>query len=273
MKKSELLKHAAALREQSTFREAYDAFLSAADKTDNVLEKSAILLDVVTNLTMLGEYDASRRQLKVIKEMLSGLDPKHLTQTDQNEFLRVLVGIDVEHAEILAADGNIEGAIEKLAATVENFRLQLEDPEFIRIYDDLQCRRAYFLADIDLFNKAIPILEEVENRHDDDSIFLFYLGQCYFRAKLLDKAQRKLERAINLATRQGIAFQAYAILGMVLYEVGDYARAKKELETSASLATPQYIKDAKIWKWLEYACRKLGLQDEARQYALLANPS
>ena len=273
MKKSELLKHAAALREQSKFREAYDTFLSAADRTDNPLEKSAILLDVVTNLTLLGEYDTSRRQLKVIKEMLSGRDPEHLTQTEQNESLRVLVGIEIEEAEILAAEGNIEGAIEKLAETIENFRLQLADPEFVRIYDDLRCRRAYFLADIDLFSKAIPILEEVENRHDDDSIFLFYLGQCYFRAKLLDKAQRKLERAINLASRQGIAFQAHAVLGMVLYEVGDYARAKKELETSASFATPQYIKDAKIWKWLEYACRKLGLQDEARQYALLANPS
>lgn len=273
MKKSELLKHAAALREQSKFREAYDAFVSAADKTDSVLEKSAILLEVVTNLTMLGEDDASRRQLKVIKEMLSGLDPKHLTQTDQSEFVRVLVGIEVEHAEILAAEGNIEGAIEKLAATIENFRLQLDDPEFIQIYDDLRCRRAFFLADIDLFNKAIPILEEVESRHVDDSIFLFYLGQCYFRAKLIDKAQQRLERAINLATRPGIAFQAHAVLGKLLCEVGDYARAKKELEASASLATPQYIKDAKIWKWLEFACRKLGLQDEARQYALLANPS
>src|SRR5579859_2940204 len=127
MTNSPLLDRARALREQGKFREAYDAFLSVADKTDNALGKSAVLLDAVTNLTMLGEYDASRRQLKGIKEILSGLDPKHLARTYQNEFLRVLVGIEVEHAEILAAEGKIESSIEKLTTTLEKFKPQIKE--------------------------------------------------------------------------------------------------------------------------------------------------
>jgi tetratricopeptide (TPR) repeat protein len=90
---------------------------------------------------------------------------------------------------------------------------------------------------------------------------------------MLGKAQQELERAINLGPRPGIAFQAHGTLGMVFCELGDYQRAKEELETSASLATAQYIKELKIWEWLEYVCRKLGLQAEARRYAQLANPS
>jgi hypothetical protein len=83
----------------------------------------------------------------------------------------------------------------------------------------------------------------------------------------------KLERALDLAPRPRIAFQAHGTLGMVFYETGDYQRAKQELEVSARLAAPDYIKHAKIWKWLEYTCINLGLKDEARRYGQLARPS
>jgi tetratricopeptide (TPR) repeat protein len=170
-------------------------------------------------------------------------------------------------------EGKIEAAIERLGATLARFKDEIQEPTRIEIYDEIQTRRAYFLTDLDQFEKAIPILEEARLRWNDDTIFLFYLGHCYFRAKRWAEAQQKLQRALTLGPRPGIAFQAHGSLGMVFYETGDYRRAKDELETSAKLAAPDYIKDAHIWKWLEYTCIRLGLKEEVRVYGQLARPS
>jgi uncharacterized protein HemY len=116
-------------------------------------------------------------------------------------------------------------------------------------------------------------LEEVKSRRNDDTIFLFYLGHCYFTAKRWGEAQQKLERSLALRPRPGIAFQAHGSLGKVFYETGDYQRAKEELEASAKLAAPDYIKQLHIWKWLEYTCIRLGLKEEAQRYGQLARPS
>jgi uncharacterized protein HemY len=132
---------------------------------------------------------------------------------------------------------------------------------------------AYFLVDLGRSEKAIPLLEEAKGRRNDDTIFLFYLGHSYFRAKRWSEAQEKLERALALGPRPGIAFQAHGSLGMLFYEVGDYQRAKEELETCAKSAAPDYIKQAHIWEWLEYTCVCLGLREEAQRYGQQARPS
>jgi tetratricopeptide (TPR) repeat protein len=245
----------------------------AANQTDNPLQKAVILLNAATNLTQSDEQERSRNQLKQIRELLGSMNPSKFSKDEQDEFVRVTVGIEIEEAEVLVTESRIEAAIERLAATLARFKDEIQEPTRIGIYDEIQTRRAYFLTDLDQFAKAIPILEEAKHRRNDDTIFLFYLGHCYFRAKRWGEAQQKLERALSLGPRPRIAFQAHGTLGMVFYEAGDYQRAKEELETSASLAAPDYIKQAKIWKWLEYTCVNLGLKDEARRYGQLARPS
>lgn len=173
----------------------------------------------------------------------------------------------------MVTEGKVDAAIEQLGSTLARFKDEIQGPNRIDIYDEIQTRRAYFLTDLDQFKKAMPILEEAKGRRNDDPIFLFYLGHCYFRAKRWDEAQEKLERALALRPRPGIAFQAHGSLGMVLCETGDYKRAKQELETCARSAAPDYIKQADIWKWLEYTCARLGLKEETQQYSQLARPS
>jgi tetratricopeptide (TPR) repeat protein len=126
---------------------------------------------------------------------------------------------------------------------------------------------------LDQFENAIPIWEEAQSRHNDDTISLFYLGHCYFREKRWDEARQKLEQALALRPPPHIALQAQGSLGMVLYEIGDYERAKQELEASAKLAAPNYIKEAHIWRRLENTCIRLGLKEEAQRYGQLARPS
>ncbi len=273
MTDSQSLDRAYALREEGSFREAYGLFMLAANRTENLLERAGILLNAATNLTQSDEQERSRNQLKQIRELLGSMNPSAFTSDEQDEFIRVTVGIEIEEAEVLLTEGKIETAIEQLDPTLERFKNEIKGPRRIEIYDEIQSRRAYFLADLGQCDKALPALEEIKDRRNDDTIFLFYLGHCYFRTKRLDEAQQKLERALALGPRPRIAFQAHGSLGMVLYETGDYQRAKQELETSAKLATPDYIKTSHIWKWLEATCISLGLKEEARRYDQLARTS
>ena len=273
MTDSQLLDKACALREEGRFREAYDLFMLAANQADNPLEKACILLNATTNLTQSDEQARSRHQLNQIRDLLGTANSSGLNEDEQDEFVHAQVGIEMEEAEVLVTEGKIEAAIEQLTATLARFKDEIQEPSRIDIYDEIQTRRAYFLADLDQFEKAIPILEEAKGRRNDDTIFLFYLGHCYLSAKRWGEAQDKLERALILGPRPGIAFQAHGSLGMVFYETGNYSRAKQELETSARLAAPGYIKQAHIWEWLEYTCIRLGLKEEARQYGQLARPS
>jgi tetratricopeptide (TPR) repeat protein len=269
----QLLDKACALREKGSFREAYDLFMVAASQASNPLEKAGILLNAATNLTQSDEQARSRNLLGQIRQLLGTIDPSTCTKDEQDEFVRITMGIEVEEAEVLVTEGKIKAAIERLGATLERFKDEIPEGTRIDIYDEIQIRKACFLTDLDQFESAIPILEEAMGRRNDDTIFLFYLGHCYFRAKRWDEAQQKLERALALGPRPGIAFQAHGSLGMVCYETGDYQRAKQELETCARCAAPDYIKQAYIWKWLEYTCIRLGLKEEARQYGQLARPS
>lgn len=269
----ELLDKACALREEGKFREAYGMFMLAANQADNLLEKAGILLNAATTLTQSDEQERSRSQLNQVRELLGSMNPFAFSSDEQDEFIGVAVGVEIEQAEILVTEGKIEAAIEQLGGTLERFNDEIKEPRRINIYEEIQTRRAYCLVDLGQFEKAIPLLEQTKGRRNDDSIFLFYLGHCYLMAKRLSEAQQNLERALSLGPRPGIAFQAHGTLGMVLYESGDYQRAKRELETSANLATPRYIKEAKIWKWLEYTCISLGLKQEAQRYGQLARPS
>jgi tetratricopeptide (TPR) repeat protein len=270
---SQLLDKASVLREDGKFREAYDLFMLAASQADNPLEKAGILLNAATNLTQSDEQARSRNQLNQIRELLGTMNPSVFTKDEYDEFVSVTVEIEIEEAEVLVTEGKIEAAIEQLAATLARYKDEIQEPSRIDIYDEIQTRRAYFLTDLDQFEKAIPFLEEVKGRRNDNATFLFYLGHCYFRAKRWGEAQQKLERALVLRPRRGIAFQAHGSLGMVFCETGDYQRAKQELETCARFAAQDYIKQAHIWKWLEYTCIRLGLKEEARQYGQLARPS
>jgi tetratricopeptide (TPR) repeat protein len=162
MTDSQSLDRAYALREEGNFREAYRLFMLAANRTENLLERASILLNAATNLTQSDEQERSRNQLKQIRELMGSMNPSGFTKDEQDEFVGVKVGIEIEEAEVLVTEGKIEAAIERLDATLARFEDEIQGPSRIEIYDEIQTRRAYFLTDLDQFEKAIPILEEAK---------------------------------------------------------------------------------------------------------------
>jgi hypothetical protein len=89
----------------------------AANQTENLLERAGILLNAATNLTQSDEQERSRNQLEQIRELLGSLNPSAFTSDEQDEFIRVTVGIEIEEAEVLVTEDKIEAAIEQLGAT------------------------------------------------------------------------------------------------------------------------------------------------------------
>jgi hypothetical protein len=108
MTDSQSLDKACALREEGNFREAYALFMFAANLTENLLERAGILLNAATNLTQSDEQERSRNQLKQIRELLGSMNPSAFTSDEQDEFIGVTVGVEIEEAEVLAAEGKIE---------------------------------------------------------------------------------------------------------------------------------------------------------------------
>jgi tetratricopeptide (TPR) repeat protein len=235
---SQLLDRAYAPRDEAKYREAYELFILAANQADNLLEKAGILLNAPTNLTQSNEQERSRSLLSQIRVLVAKMNPSALSEAEQDEFMGITVGIEIEEAEVLVAEGKTEAAVEQLSAILERFKDAIKEPKRIDIYDEIQSRRAYCLSDLGFCDRAIPALEEIRNRRKDDRIFLFYLGHCYFRTNRLNEAQQMLERALVLGPRPRIEFQAHGTLGMVFYESGDYRKAKQELETCVTLAPP-----------------------------------
>ena len=185
----------------------------------------------------------------------------------------VTVGIEVEKSEILTAEGHFEEAILHFSQTVEEYEPLLIERKLYDVLDDVRMRRAYLWADLGSSEKAKKSLEGMESRQGHNAKFLFYLGHCCSVTKELGRAQQLLKTAISLGPPPEIAFQAHCSLGMVFYELGEYESAKVELELGAQDATPRYLKEAKIWKWLEYTCISLGLRADAERYGQLARPS
>ncbi len=269
---SQLLDHACALRDQGKFGEAYDEFLRAANHTDSILEKAGILLNAVTTLTQSGKYELARKHLDTVRGLLSDRKMGSLGPSEQNEFIGITVSVEVEEAEILTSEGRFEEAIKKFTDTLKQYEQQLKERGLFEISDDVQMRRAFLWADMGSFEKAKPSLEELEYRQSENPLFLFYLGHCYVVTKDSSRARQKLEKAISIGMKPQLAFQAHCSLGMALYELGEYSKAKEEFERGIQTAPPRYIAEAKIWKWLQYTCLSLGLNDEAEHYRRLSEP-
>ena len=274
MLNSQRLEHAFVLLDQGNLEQAYHEFVSAADHTDIVLEKAGILLNAVSALRQPADLETARRQLGRVRELLSvSSRDTVLSSSDQDELIRLTVGAEVEEAELCAQEGQLEKAIAKITSVLRDFETKLKERNLIDASDYAQMRRAFLWAEMGRFEKAEPRLEELETRQSQNPILLFYLGRCYMVTGRFPKAQQKLEKAISLNLKAPYDFQAHCSLGMAFYELGNFKDAKLELERGALAANPQYIKEAKIWKWLEYTCISLGLKDEANLYAQRAKPS
>jgi tetratricopeptide (TPR) repeat protein len=266
------LDHAFDLREAGKLREAYEAFREAAAGAHDALAKAGILLNAASTLTNLGDFNLAKLQLSTVRDLLQFRTGDTDDDSEMEELKGLRIGSYVEEAAISAAQGNRQAALEELSLLLKKYESDLRKISLRDSYEVIQGQRAFLLADGGSFAEALPILEELVASCSQNSSILFYLGYTYMMTGNDDGAHRKLKDAISLGLPSYFEFRAHCALGIVLYRLGDFANAKSELELGAKTANSRYMEEAHIWKWLEYTCRKLGLEDEAERYAGLARP-
>jgi tetratricopeptide (TPR) repeat protein len=260
---------AVALARQGKHREAIDIFLGLANNTDNLFEKAEMLINAAHAFKEIEQFDLARNQLAAVRGLLHL--PSHVPPSTANDAIRsgLLINLELEDARISAGEQKLEEALDKLNLLLTTHRSDLLKPNFAVTYQTVRRDRAFLLADSGHFEEALPELEDLDSREPHDPWILFNLGYCYRCTARYSDAQRKLEEAIKAGLNPDFEGRAHCILGASCYELGEYTRAKLELEIGVQTAAPRYLKGSRIWRLLEYTCISLGLKAEAEYYASL----
>jgi len=268
------LENANVLRDSGKFREAYEEFVGLAENTEDPFDKAWLLLNAAATLRASGQHALARQQLDAIGNFNSISDSSNLEASRRAiRLLELEMGVEFEEATLSEAEGRKEEALASLSALLIKYQENIKDPDVLDLYNTIRMRRAFLLADLGRFQEALPILKAANVLEPSKAQIVFYLGHCYLGGKDYIGAERLLAEALRLGLPPHLEFRAHCELGMAHYELGDYIRAKLELEEGEKSADATYLARGQIWKWLEYTCIGLGLQGEADHYANLARPS
>jgi tetratricopeptide (TPR) repeat protein len=281
MDEKRLLK-ACLIRDEGMLKEAADELLQLAETEKDPLDKAGILLHLVNTLELSGETEVAASKLSLARTLLEGHSTSQLVGDDKFAALELFLDYEDANLSWLRGD-NLEVALTKFETLIKKHRLrsladkQSTAPKDVYLLDfceSSQIRRAFILADLGRWKEALTVLEAIRSPKEYREGIAFYLGHCYLAAHNYGMAERKLTEALRFGSLPiSLEFRAHCELGMTYYNLGDYAKAKQELEKGAALASPSYLKESQVWKWLELTCRALGLKQEADDYSHMARPS
>jgi tetratricopeptide (TPR) repeat protein len=267
------LLHACELVDAGKLAEAYDEFVQLAENTPDPIEKAWPLIYAANTLQTLGRQEAATAQLSAARTLIE--EQRTSRSASDEMFAAAESFLDFEDANLSWLRGdNLAVALNRFDTALTKHRSALQDPRARGLYEAIQIRRAFILADLDRWKEALPILEEIKSPQEYREGVAFYLGHCYLAAHDYIGAEQKLTEALSLGgLPHSLEYRAHCELGMACFQLQNYAQAKSELEKCAAIADKSYLKDGIIWKYLEATCRALRLKDEAEHYASLARPS
>jgi tetratricopeptide (TPR) repeat protein len=263
--------NACQMREENKFSEAYEEFLKIAETTEDRIDKAGALLYAGMTLKLLERYEDAKCQFIAARTVAAEYLSPNSSVDERVGHLELY--LDFEDADLYWKQGENEEALTRLSNFFETYAERMREPEFRPIYESVQARRAFILADLNRWKEAMPILEAARSFTEYKEGIAFYLGHCYLAAHDYSRSEERLIEALRLGLPHSLDYRAHCELGMAYYSLEEYAKAKLEFELGARKADPSYIKQSQIWKWLEVTCLKLGLKDEARYYACLSKPS
>src|SRR5438477_11758433 len=267
------LLHACELVDEGKYSEAYNEFIQLAENTPDTRARAWPAIYAANTLQRLGEEEAATAQLSAARTLI---ETHRSSSPATNEvFAAAESFLDFEDANLLwLRGGSLEGALSRFDAALKKHELALKDPRARGLYEAIQIRRAFILADLGRWKESLPLLEEIKSPQEYTEGVAFYLGHCYLAAHDHIRAEQKLTEALRLGgLPHSLEYRAHCELGMAYYQLQDYRQAKRELEKCAAKADESYLKGGTIWKYLEATCRALKLKDEADHYASLARPS
>jgi tetratricopeptide (TPR) repeat protein len=267
--------HACQLKQAGELREAYEEFVALASGCKDPIDKAGALLYAELCLKDAGDLKAANLQLNAVRDILGHSYPSDDGTSADNRAVWLGIAIGFEEADLCRMEGRSEEALVKFQNLLSQFAVQLHQPNYRSDYEMIQVRCGMILADLGRWSEALPILQQADSVEQPGSstvLIDFYLGSCYVAVGDLVQGVLKLRKSLEGMLPSSLEYRAHSSLGKAYYNLGDYAQAKEELEKATQTGDPSYIRDARLWRWLEATCQHLGLKDEADRYRQLAQP-
>jgi tetratricopeptide (TPR) repeat protein len=261
------------LRDEGKLREAVHEFLRIADATKDPIDKANISLYAAVTLKALGDYAAALKLLGAAGRLIVAQGSRVSSAMPDARLALLEVSLDFEVADIHRFEGRNEEALAEFSTTLEKYSQRLNEPDLRVARESIQACRGFILADLGRWKESMPILEQAQSYTEYKEGIAFYLGHCYLAAGNYAGAAERLTEALKLGLPHSLEYRAHYELGIALYELRDYAAAKRGFEHCARTADKSYLSDGAIWKWLQATCRNLGLKDEVQYYSRLSRPS
>ena len=186
---------------------------------------------------------------------------------------------DTSFPYIMYADALVDGdlkkrtsEIEKLDLLVARYGRLLEKPEHEALRNCVLLNKGIGLTLLGRYAEARPLLETAVILDLDPSATLFHLGNCCFRLRDYEPAERYLRQVTAMELDAAHAARAHYTLAIVCYQRGRYAWARQELEWCLENGGEHLEKDTVV-KAIVASSKALGLDEDMRRFSrLLRNP-
>jgi tetratricopeptide (TPR) repeat protein len=251
-----------ALVEAGEYERALKEFHELAEETSDKESKLDCLFGELLALTRLERTGQARTLLQAARQMFGDIDESHARG-------------DLIEVQIDSVEGKWDDALNLLQKMAKRYRDMLLHPQLRDVYEEVQWRRGMLLTSLGQFREALPLLEESVHFIPPYMAAELHcrLGLCYVDAGDRKRATEAFTKALELGLDEAATSTARFNLGIILMKKEAYAKAIEELRAAEAHADAAKISKEQIHKALAVSYGKLGMLNEARQYAQRAGVS
>jgi tetratricopeptide (TPR) repeat protein len=203
---------------EDLIRESRILLAEATDAND----AASILGGVVESYSILGRLEEARQTLGELQQ---------LNITD----LEIRLNTEFSAACLSVQEKKLEEGAAAFASMLQRHSEALKEQRFRYLYEDIQCRRALALVELEKFTEALPILRQAVSfsfdKAADEQRMHFWLGVCLDEARDAESARREFDRVIGFGLANDLEEHARYRLAKICFIARGFAQARQQLET------------------------------------------
>lgn len=200
--------------------------------------------------------EARERFSKIQSELLE-LNRAVLDPPDREVVGNLTVMINFVEAKLLVEEGHKASALNILDYLSTEASAILAGSSFEQIRNEAQILRGFLLVDARRYREAQPLLDGANAPPSWLSLVSHYRGRCYYELKDMEKAKSLLLDALEQGTTANWQARSHFLLGCIYYRSSEFLTAKAEFEQCLKLVDSDFVRDYKVFEWLESADRAL----------------
>jgi tetratricopeptide (TPR) repeat protein len=239
-------------------REGLRQLRELASTLTEPLDKGTLRFYEIRWLVDLGEVSEAGTLIADLKKMgaEAAVSPTDARCLDIGVTLLVMAWF--AEANLLVEQGAKTDALTILEVLTSQFPQQLALPGLAVFRDEILALQGMLLGDLDRWQEALPLLESTVPSETWKGIVTYYLGRSYFETNDYIAAERKLREALGLELTPQWESRTHYVLGLTEYNLSNVVAARREFELCIKTGDPEYLRESKVWGWLEATARPTG---------------